>query len=298
LASAVYAVAQGNEILFEGERMNPPTDTANRPSQQDPARQIAKCFVAARRQARVLSGYPGIPPENLDAAYAIQDIAIELWGRRIGGWKVARVPPELEHKFESDRLAGPIFSSTIHEVTSGSTIEVPVFDGGFAAIEAEFVVVIGEEAPADHWSWTPDEAREMIADLRIGIELAGSPLATINELGPAVVVSDFGNNFGLVIGPTIHNWQTRPLESMRCSARVDGQQVGEGGAYKLSGGFIRSVQFLLELAARRGLPLRAGDLIATGQTTGVHTVTVGQTGIADFGDDGWLGINAVAAAPN
>lgn len=277
--------------------MNPPTDTANQPSQQDLARQIAKRFVDARRQARALSGYPGVPPRSLDEAYAIQDVAIELWEERIGGWKVARVPPDLEDRFESDRLAGPIFANTIHEITSGATIEVPVFDGGFAALEAEFVVVLGEDAPADHWSWTPDEAREMIADLRIGIELAGSPLATINELGPAVVVSDFGNNFGLVVGPSIHNWHTRPLESLRCIARVDEQEVGEGGAGKLTGGFLRSVQFLLELTARRGLPLRAGDMIATGQTTGVHSIAVGQTGIADFGDDGQLGITAVAATP-
>ncbi|MDH5622127.1 MAG: fumarylacetoacetate hydrolase family protein [Gammaproteobacteria bacterium] len=276
--------------------MTPPTTTVNKPP-QDLARQIANRLVEARRQARALSGYPGIPPQSLEDAYAIQDIAIELWEERIGGWKVARVPPDLEDRFESDRLAGPIFASTIHEVTTGSTIEVPIFGGGFAALELEFVVVIGEDPPADHWSWTPDEAREMIADLRIGIGLAGSPLATINELGPAVVVSDFGNSFGLVVGPTIHNWQTRPLETLRCSARIDGHEVGEGGAYTLSGGFIRSVQFLLELAARRGLPLHAGDMIATGETTGVHSIAVGQTGIADFGDDGQLGITAVAATP-
>ena len=146
---------------------------------------------------------------SLDDAYRIQDIAIELWGQRIGGWKVGRIPLDLEDQFESDRLAGPIFAPTIHEVASGSTIEMPIFDGGFAAIEAEFVAVIDSDAPADHWSWTPDEAREMIADLRIGLEVASSPLATINELGPAVVVSDFGNNLGLVVGPTIHDWQSR-----------------------------------------------------------------------------------------
>ncbi|MDH5259993.1 MAG: fumarylacetoacetate hydrolase family protein [Gammaproteobacteria bacterium] len=278
-------------------RMNPPSRTSKQQSQHELARQIAKRFVDARQQARALTGFPGTAPTTLDDAYRIQDIAIELWGQRIGGWKVGRIPLDLEEKFESDRLAGPIFASTIHEVASGSTIEMPIFVGGFAALEAEFVVVIDRDAPADHWSWTPDEAREMIADLRIGLEVASSPLATINELGPAVVVSDFGNNLGLVVGPTIHDWQSRSLETMSCSARIDDQPVGEGGAYKLTGGIVRSVQFLLELAARRGLPLRAGDMIATGQTTGIHDIAVGQSGITDFGNDGWLGITTVAAKP-
>jgi 2-keto-4-pentenoate hydratase len=259
--------------------------------------QIAKRFVDARGRAEALTGFPGTVPSNLGDAYRIQDIAIQLWGQRIGGWKVGRIPLSLEDRFKSDRLAGPIFSSTIHEIAAGATIDMPIFVGGFAAIEAEFVVVIGRDTPVDQTTWGEDEATEMIADLRIGLEVASSPLSTINELGPAVVVSDFGNNLGLVVGPTIRNWRSRTLETMRCSTRIDEMHVGEGGAFNLTGGIVRSVQFLLELAAQRGLRLRAGDMIATGQTTGIHDIEVGQTGIVDFGDDGWLGISAVAAKP-
>ena len=162
---------------------------------------------------------------------------------------------------------------------------------------AEFVAVIGKVAPPEQKSWTLDEANGIIADLRIGLEIASSPLATINELGPAVVVSDFGNNFGLVVGPSIRDWQSRSLDTMGCGTYVDEQVVGEGGAFNLTGGFVRSVQFLLELTTRRGLPLRAGDVIATGQTTGIHDIAPGQTGTTDFGDDGRISIRAIAAKP-
>jgi 2-keto-4-pentenoate hydratase len=278
-------------------RMTSPTRTGKQLFSHDVARAIAQRFVESRRGARALGAYPGTIPASLDEAYRIQDIAIELWGKRVGGWKVGRIPLDLEERFESDRLAGPIFSTTIHQVDAGTILEMPIFSEGFAAVEAEFVAVIDSDAPADHWSWTPDEARAMIADLRIGLEIASSPLATINELGPAVVVSDFGNNLGLLIGPSISDWQSRALETMRCTTRIDEQPVGEGGAFNLTGGVVRSVQFLLELAARRGMPLRAGDVIATGQTTGIHDIAVGQTGITDFGNDGWLGMTAVAAKP-
>lgn len=180
---------------------------------------------------------------------------------------------------------------------SDDTIDMPIFVGGFAAIEAEFVAVIGEDAAADKLEWSLDEAAAMIADLRIGLEIASSPLATINELGPPVVVSDFGNNLGLVIGPSISDWRTRDIQTMHCVSTIDGQVVGDGGAFKLTGGFIRSVQFLLELCARRGRPLRTGDTIATGQTTGIHDVEVGQTSSVDFADDGKINIKLVAAQP-
>lgn len=138
----------------------------------------------------------------------------------------------------------------------------------------------------------------MIAELRAGLEVASSPLVTINELGPAVTVSDFGNNTGLIVGPIIDDWRSRDPKSLTSATFVDDQLVGEGGAFGLTGGVARSVQFMLELAASRGRPLRAGDMIATGQTTGIHEVSPGQVARVIFGGghDGDLMCNIVAAA--
>jgi 2-keto-4-pentenoate hydratase len=58
---------------------------------------------------------------------------------------------------------------------------------------------------------------------------------------------------------------------------------------------LRSLQFILELAAKRGRPLRAGDVIATGQTSGIHDIATGETGRIDFGRDGALACRPVAA---
>ena len=275
--------------------MNPPPRTASQTQPGQALQDIAARFVRARQRAQPLADFPGTVPAELKLAYQIQDLAIELWPEAIGGWKVGRIPPALESGFGIDRLAGPIFADTIVRAESGAVLEMPMYVGGFAAIEAEFVAVIGSDAPADKLAWSMDEALAMISDLCIGLEIASSPLATINELGPAVVVSDFGNNIGLIVGPSIENWRTRALDSMQCSSSVGGQDVGSGGAFNLTGGFVRSVQFLLELTASRKRPLRAGDVIATGQTTGIHDVTVGQIGRADFSADGNLGVRLVAA---
>ena len=268
-------------------------DSGRRVVDDSEVQAIAARFVKARLASRPLDGFPGKVPTNLETAYRCQDAAIDLWPDEIGGWKVGRIPPSLEDEFRSDRLAGPIFRPTIHHTDSGRQIEIPVFAGGFAAIEAEFVIVVGSDAPFDKTEWTPEEAGDLIRDLRIGLEMASSPLATINDLGPAAIVSDFGNNAGLIVGPSIAGWRSRTLESMSCEAFVEGRSVGKGGASNLTGGYLRSMQFMLELAARRGRPLRAGDVIATGQTTGIHDIEVGQTARIAFGDDGDIRCKAI-----
>jgi 2-keto-4-pentenoate hydratase len=259
----------------------------------------ARAFVDARQSAGRLDAYPGDVPADLACAYRIQDCAIDLWPDEVRGWKVGRIPPALEDQFGCDRLAGPIFAPTIVYPAQGEMPDMPVFADGFAAVEAEFVAVIADDAPAGKVEWSRDEAEAMIGELRTGLEVASSPLGAINDLGPAVTASDFGNNAGLIIGPAIPDWSKRAAESLTSATSIDGKLVGEGGAYLLTGGVTRSVQFLLELAARRGRPVRAGDVIATGQTTGIHEIAVGQVAKLHFGRsaaDGELACRIVAAA--
>lgn len=249
---------------------------------------VASTLVAARISAQGLDEYPGAVPTDLGTAYLVQDQAIDLWSDTIGGWKVGRIPPAVEDDFGCDRLAGPIFTSTIVRLDGGDIPAMQVFADGFAAVEAEFIAVIREDAPADKVHWSREDAEAMIKELRIGLEIASSPLVGINDLGPAVVASDFGNNKGLVVGPAIPDWKDRDVESLSCATYIDGKLVGEGGAFGLTGGVTRSVQFILELAAKRGRPLQAGALVATGQTTGIHEVLPGQSVRMPFdgGNDG------------
>ena len=256
---------------------------------------IANRFVRARLAAEALPAFPGDVPADLQSGYRTQDLAIDLWPDDIGGWKVGRIPLDLEEAFRSDRLAGPIFRKSIRYVNNGEAQEMSVFAGGFAAIEAEFVAVIGEDSPKGKLQWTLDEAAAAIRDMRLGLEIASSPLRTINELGPAVVVSDFGNNAGLIVGSSIRDWRNRELQSLGCETFIDNRSVGKGGAFKLTGGPVRSVQFMLELAASRGRPLREGDVIATGQTTGIHDILPGQSARIVFDGDGEVSCTVVAA---
>ena len=253
---------------------------------------VARAFVAARRSGRALDGYPGPHPESLEAAYAIQDEAIAAWPDRIAGWKLGRINAPHDTRFGAGRLAGPIFSRNIWTAAHTPT-RFGVIEGGFAAVEAEYVLEMGETAP-DRDGWTVDTVAPLVSRAFIGVEIAGSPFAGVNEHGPAVTASDFGNNAGLILGGEVTGWRGR-LSGLTCTMTINDLVIGRGGASAIPGGPLDSLAFLLNLLHRRGRRLEAGQLVSTGAATGVHDILPGQSASADFGRDGRIDCVAVPA---
>jgi 2-keto-4-pentenoate hydratase len=245
---------------------------------------IAHRFVEARRAGRSLPDFPGEIPPDLVSAYQVQDLAIARWDDTVVGWKIGYIAPERRDVSGDERLLGPIFRRHLWNAT-GAIVDIPVFSGagGFAAVEAEYVLQLEADAPADKLDWTPEEAGLLPTRLHVGVEVASSPLATINQLGPRVVVSDFGNNNGLVLGPEIDDWTTCDESRLTARTEIDGVVVGTGGAANLPGGLRGAFAFALRRSALRGRPLKKGDLIATGNATGIHDIAVGQLALIDFG---------------
>jgi 2-keto-4-pentenoate hydratase len=259
------------------------------------AQAIAERFVRARNEATSLATYPGPMPPDLATAYHVQDHAIALVTDKLVGWKVGLIAPALRAQYGIDRLAGPIFARNLRNANGNDVVDAPLFNDGFAAVEGEFVYRLGEDAPEGKVDWRDDEALALVDSLHIGIELAGSPFAEINDHGPAVTASDFGNNAGLLLGPSIASWRTRSNEDLRAETFLDEKLVGAGSAANLPGGPVAALRFLLTHCAHRNRPLKAGDLVTTGAATGIHEIRAGQTARVEFGRDGTIKCRAVEA---
>jgi len=247
----------------------------------DPAT-IAGRFLSARRAAGGLDDYPGDFPETLAEAYRVQDQAIASWGKPVIGWKVGRINPPLSERYGADRLTGPIFfAETVSG--NGAVPHMPVFARGFAAGEAEFLLRIGRTPPEGQSRFSLEEAAELIDAVHVGIEIASSPLGAINRLGPVAVISDFGNNNGLVVGAAVPDWRSSGFEEWPVTTRIDGEVVGTGRASSFPDGAVGAARFLFELMARRGITLQPGQWISSGAVTGVHDAHPGQIVEARFG---------------
>ncbi len=259
--------------------------------------EVARRFVEARLAARSLPGYPGAVPGTLAEGYAIQELAIGLYPDTIVGWKVGRIPPPLQATLGDERLAGPTFRQFLRTPATGEAVALGVIPGGFAAVEAEFVYRIGKDAPEGKTDWTAAEALDLVAALHIGVEFAGSPLKTINDLGSTVVASDFGNNAALIVGPEIAGWRERADETLPCETWIDGALVGVGTAASVPGGPAPALAFLLGHCAARGRPLKAGLYVTTGAATGIHEINAGQSARISFGEHGEIFCTAEDARP-
>jgi 2-keto-4-pentenoate hydratase len=246
------------------------------------AAKIAGCFVAARAAAVRLDNYPGEIPTTMAEAYAIQDAAIGVRGGTVGGWKLGRINPPADELMGANRLAGPIFEDLIMAAPTDRLASMPIIADGFAAAEAEFLLRLSRDiAPGQARS---AGIRELISQAAVGIEIASSPLPTINDLGPAVTASDFGNNHGLLVGPVLDTHAADDFDAIPVSLAIDGQVVGRATTATMLDGPWGSVRFLLDLAAARGIALSAGQWISTGAVTGVHRIKPGQRVEASFGE--------------
>jgi 2-keto-4-pentenoate hydratase len=257
---------------------------------------IARCFTSARRAAQPIAEYPGRIPEDMATGYAIQEAAIGLWSDRIIGWKVGLVPRPLQASLGTAHLAGPIFLENLVRTTGTEAVRLGAIPGGFAAIEVELIVTALKDAPPNKIQWTLQEAAAFTGDWFFGVEFAASPLATINDLGPTVVASDFGNNSGLVLGPRIDRALVAEPTKLMCRTQIDGTEVGFASIAALPGGPLSSLCFLLGHLASRARPLRAGQLVSTGAITGVHRIFPGQRGEIEFIGHGKINLLAERAS--
>lgn len=149
------------------------------------------------------------------------------------------------------------------------------------------------DAPAGKTNWTIAEAAELVADMHIGVEVASSPLATLNDLGAGAVISDFGNNWGVIVGAVIPDWRT-PSGELAIETFINEQSVGRG-TIAIPQTPLSAFAFALNKAAQRGRPLRAGEYISTGMITGVHDIRIGEHSRLNFGAYGEILCRTVRA---
>lgn len=252
------------------------------------ARSIADIFAAARQGGEAVTEWPGDFPATLDAAYAIQNHIIAKLGRPISGWKVGRINAPDDTRFGLNRIAGPVLDDGLYQ----DGAKVPVFAGGFAAVEAELMIRMQPTA-------TPDDSLDTLFDkivaVHIGLEVASSPFPGINDNGPTVTAAEMGNNKALVIGAAIEPTAWAKSFDWTVTTQIDGTTVGQNSARALPDGPLGAVKFLLGHLAARGRSLSADQWVSTGAITGVHRVTPGQHAIAQFGDFGRVGCTIARA---
>lgn len=238
---------------------------------------IARALVDARIEARLVGKFPGEIPSTLKDAYAVQHAAIPMRDDKVIGFKVGGIPAKWQEQYQSSWLAGPVFQSELYEIEVNSTLDVPVFKDGFAAYEPELVLVLEGLDRLNGAVETIDAALDFVKDVHIGAEIASSPRADVNERGPGSIISDFGNQGGLVLGPSVGNGILEEITELHVTLDIDGERIGD--AYPKAGenGPLGALRFLLNHLSlhKQHYDLSGKIYFSSGAITGVHESHVG-----------------------
>ena len=258
---------------------------------------ISERLVEARKAAISLPAFPGQLPSDTKTAYTIQHQSINSWPDEVSGWKVGGISTLFLEQFAARRLAGPIFKSQTLMAPDSRAVTASVFENGFAAVEAEFVIRTAAPLRPSEPVKTRGELKNCIASIHVGVEIASSPMADINELGPGAIISDFGNNAGLIVGPQIMNWRERAAEDIDISVVINGV---EAGAIRtcISEDAFAAFEFLSELSNARGIELPTGTLVTCGALSGIHDVEIGDQAGVVFAGLGKLDVRVAKRPPS
>jgi len=257
-------------------------------------RSISDSIIKARIACSGLSEYPGELPQSLETAYRIQDLSMSKWRDRLVGWKVGGIAPHLQDKFKQERLSGPIYASNVEYSPASEVIAMPVFEDGFAAIEAEFILELGDTSGLPDKDITERQIVDVIEKVYIGVEIASSPIQNINDFGPVAPISDFGNNSGMVIGAQIENWQQLDFSTVAVTVDIDGRLYGPTRTKPGLDGPLGAAKFLIEQLKLRGYAIPVGTYICSGAITGVHDSEVGAKSTISFEGLGTIDLTLVS----
>lgn len=253
----------------------------------------SKALVAARQSFTPKDGFPGPLPKTSAQAYAVQNMSRLAWDDVVMGWKVGGIGPDFQKQFGASRLVGPIFQKSILCCEDGDTVSMPAYPGGFAAIEGEYVVQLKDVSNLPDRDVTLADMPKVIDRVFIGMELASSPMLLVNAMGPGSIISDFGNNGGLLIGPEVSNPLKRDYTKHTVTVTIDGEIIGSKPTGAGEAGPFGAVIFMLNHMRRHSIDVSPGTLVSTGAISGVHETVIGSHSVIEFEGLGTMKVDLV-----
>jgi 2-keto-4-pentenoate hydratase len=217
----------------------------------------AQRLVAARAGAPVAAAL--VTPPSRDLAYAVQDATLAALGP-IGGWKVGRKSASAEPQ------CAPLPSAGV--LPSGATLRGPSWT--LRGIEVEVALRLGRDIVPSGAGVDRDEMLRAIDSVMPAVEVVETRLAERRDSDPLAQLADLQSHGALVLGAPC-GFDPSRIDFAVVEARLafDGQPIADVRGGNPAGDVLRLLEWLALHSARRGHPLRAGDVITTGSCSGM-----------------------------
>jgi 2-keto-4-pentenoate hydratase len=224
---------------------------------------------------------PGLRPDTLEQAYAIQDQVVDgllpTGATRIG-FKVACTNRIAQAALLID---GPMFGQLLSHSSSPSGVTLSTADFVHRVVEAEIALRIGTDVEPVAGGHTRDSIAEHIDAVIPAIEIVDHRFESWT-IGALPVTADNAIHGWWVHGAPDLDWRRLDLAATRVIVRRNGEVVTTGSGAAVLGHPLTVMAWLADELPRFGRALRAGDVVSTGVTTDVFEAAAGDHIVAEF----------------
>jgi 2-keto-4-pentenoate hydratase len=200
---------------------------------------------------------------SVDDAYAVQReyVRLQMQARRVGaaGHKIGLTTKRMQEMCGIDSpIAGVVLKDRVH--LSGASISASTY--GRAGLEFEIAVRLARDlVPGGHVLGLADVA-EAVDAICPAIEIIDDRHADYRNLDVVSVIADNAWNAGIVLGDFVP--APPDLAAIEGVVAVDGRETDRGFGRDVLGHPFHPVAWLASHLAQSETPLRAGDIVMTG----------------------------------
>lgn len=200
---------------------------------------------------------------SLDDAYAVQRdyVRLQMQARGTGsaGYKIGLTAKRMQEMCGIDSpIAGVVLKDRVHR--PGATVRASAY--GRVGLEFEIAVRLGRDLEPGGRALGPVEVAAAVDAICPAIEIIDDRHADYRNLEVLSVIADNAWNAGIVLGDFVRSWPE--LASIEGVVAVGGTITDRGFGRDVLGHPFHPVAWLATHLARAGTPLRAGEIVMTG----------------------------------
>lgn len=232
--------------------------------------------ISALRNARLsgekLTHYPGPVPASMAEAFAIQSAVRSSIGWKHVGWKIGCTSERAQKALKADGpFPGPVYEERLFP--SGSHVQTLASNS--RTTEPEIAFTLARDLPRKNEPWSVAEVLSAVATVHPSIEIVNPRLPKGFNDVVEWYVADGGLSHALVLGPGVAPLKQDSYAKITNRISINGQSKFTGLGANALGGPELALTWLANDLIKRGLFLRAGDVVTTGVITEVFDTSLG-----------------------
>ncbi len=228
----------------------------------------------------------GLDPTDAEGAYAVQAANTAYWtaaGRRIAGRKVGLTAKAVQAQLGVDQPDFGVLFADMQIADGGALLASKVLQ---PKAEAEIAFILKADLPNPDAS--PEDVAAAVGSAMAAIEIVDSRIADW-KITFADTVADNGSSAFYVLADAAKPLAGLDLWTCGMVLEVNGQVASLGAGAACLGHPLNAATWLARTVARRGQPLRAGEVVLTGALGPMVTLKPGDVVRASVGGLGSVG---------